>query len=58
MAADVITSLMPSLRSIYPVVDYAYTLIPTYTMGQIGFVLASKNPVRLLRGIIAIGLYG
>lgn len=45
MAADLIMALIPDLNAIYPVVRYAYTLIPTYTMGQIGFLIASKNPV-------------
>lgn len=29
----------------FPVVDYAYTCIPTYPGGQIGFILCSTNPV-------------
>ena len=35
-------------ETLYPVTDYAYTTIPTYPSGQIGFVLCSKNPVSFL----------
>jgi len=39
-----ISSLMRSCRALYPVVDYAYTCVPTYPGGQIGFALCSTNP--------------
>jgi len=39
-----ISSLLKSCQSLYPVVDYAYTCIPTYPGGQIGFILCSSNP--------------
>lgn len=45
MVIEFITPLVNELKTIFPVVDYAYTYIPTYTMGQIGFILASKDPV-------------
>jgi len=31
-------------RELYPVVDYFYTMVPTYPSGQLGFVLCSLNP--------------
>jgi spermidine synthase len=36
-------------RGLYPVVDYAYTTIPTYPSGQIGFILCGLNPVSIQR---------
>lgn len=43
MAATSIVPLIGDIKTIFPVVGYAYTHIPTYTTGQIGFILASKN---------------
>lgn len=40
---DLISNLMRFNREMYPAVAYAYTCIPTYPSGQIGFVLCSKN---------------
>ncbi|OMJ23413.1 Spermidine synthase [Smittium culicis] len=40
---DLIASVLQFNREIFPVVNYAYTTIPTYPSGQIGFVLVSKN---------------
>lgn len=42
--ANLIQPLVWSCRRIYAVVEYAYTSIPTYPSGQIGFILCSKNP--------------
>mmetsp|Transcript_18794 Transcript_18794/g.43736 ORF Transcript_18794/g.43736 Transcript_18794/m.43736 type:complete len:331 (+) Transcript_18794:87-1079(+) len=48
---DLITSVLTSCCDIFPTVEYAYTTIPTYPSGQIGFVLCSSdrqnNMVRL-----------
>lgn len=41
--ADIIAPLIADCRAIFPVVQYAWTLIPTYPCGQIGFVLCSKD---------------
>ncbi|KAJ2850649.1 putrescine aminopropyltransferase [Coemansia erecta] len=38
-----IKKVVKSARRIFPVVEYAYTTIPTYTSGQIGFILCSKD---------------
>ncbi|KAJ2515218.1 putrescine aminopropyltransferase [Coemansia sp. RSA 2049] len=38
-----IKSVTKFARDIFPVVKYAYTTIPTYTSGQIGFVLCAKD---------------
>ena len=40
---ELISKLMKSCQEIFPVVEYAYTTIPTYIGGQIGFLLNSKN---------------
>lgn len=42
--SNLIAPLLKSCKSIFPVVDYAYTCIPTYPGGQIGFILCSTNP--------------
>lgn len=36
-------------KTLFPVVEYAYTTIPTYPSGQIGFVLCSKDAQRDMR---------
>ena len=36
---------MKMVSGTFPVVSYAHTLMPSYTSGQIGFILASKNSV-------------
>lgn len=41
--AELISRLIKKCRSIFPVVEYAYTCTPTYPSGQIGFILCSKN---------------
>ena len=43
--SHLITPLLNSCKNLYPVVDYAYTAIPTYPGGQIGFILCSLDPV-------------
>lgn len=40
---DIIKPLMDSIRQTYSTVEYAYTTIPTYPSGQIGFIVAGKN---------------
>ena len=37
-----IARVMTDAKAIYPTVDYAYTCIPTYPSGQIGFIIATK----------------
>jgi len=46
LSITIVGSLIHDIKSLFPVVRYAYTQMPTYTTGQIGFVLASKNKVR------------
>ncbi|ESO08910.1 hypothetical protein HELRODRAFT_168829 [Helobdella robusta] len=55
---DYMPELIKEISSIFPSVDYAYTYIPSYTTGQIGFILASKDegtnfrkPVRILSDV-------
>jgi len=39
-----IKPLIDSIKQTYTDVSYAYTSIPTYPSGQIGFIIASKGP--------------
>jgi spermidine synthase len=41
-----IASLRKSCLEVFPVVEYAYTTIPTYPSGQIGFMVCSKDAKR------------
>jgi len=40
---DLIQPLISSISKTYSTVEYAYTTIPTYPSGQIGFIVATKN---------------
>ncbi|WEW56809.1 putrescine aminopropyltransferase [Emydomyces testavorans] len=44
-----ITDLKKLMKEVFPVVEYAYTTIPTYPSGQIGFLVACKDPNRNIR---------
>lgn len=39
---DIIRDVLAKFRLLFPQVTYAYTTIPTYPCGQIGFFIASK----------------
>ncbi|KAF8575259.1 spermine synthase [Ramaria rubella] len=41
-----IAQLRRATRDIFPVVEYAYTTIPSYPSGQIGFIIAAKDAAR------------
>lgn len=41
-----ITQLKKDCQQIFPVVEYAFTTIPTYPSGQIGFMVCCKDPTR------------
>lgn len=41
-----IQSLQSACRQVFPVVEYAYTTVPTYPSGQIGFMVCCKDPGR------------
>ncbi|KAF8417831.1 spermidine synthase [Tirmania nivea] len=41
-----IASLKKSCREVFPVAEYAYTTIPTYPSGQIGFMVCTKDASR------------
>ncbi|RPA87156.1 spermidine synthase [Ascobolus immersus RN42] len=43
---DMIENLVKSCREVFPVVEYAYTTIPTYPSGQIGFLVCTKDSTR------------
>ncbi|KAJ2744867.1 putrescine aminopropyltransferase, partial [Coemansia sp. BCRC 34490] len=38
-----IKEVLAFARNLFPVAEYAYTTIPTYPSGQIGFILCSKD---------------
>ncbi|XP_065889956.1 spermidine synthase-like [Dysidea avara] len=40
---DLIKNIMSFCRDMFPVTSYAYTTIPTYPSGQIGFILCSNS---------------
>lgn len=40
----IISKLKQDCKTIFPTVEYAYTLIPTYPSGNIGFMVCSKDP--------------
>ncbi|KAI2078270.1 putrescine aminopropyltransferase [Ophidiomyces ophidiicola] len=44
-----ITDLKRLMKEVFPVVEYAYTTIPTYPSGQIGFLVACKDASRDVR---------
>ncbi|EKM50846.1 uncharacterized protein PHACADRAFT_187523 [Phanerochaete carnosa HHB-10118-sp] len=44
-----IAEVIRTARRIFPVVGYAYTTIPTYPCGQIGFLVCSKDEGRDIR---------
>jgi len=43
---DLITSVMEGCRKIFPRVEYAYTSIPSYPSGQIGFLMCGTSSER------------
>jgi len=46
---DLIGEVLKSCTQVFPSVDYAFTTIPTYPSGQIGFLLCSTSPNAVLR---------
>ena len=44
-----IAECLQACQMVFPSVDYAYTTIPTYPSGQIGFLLCSSSPDTVLR---------
>ncbi|PGH13965.1 spermidine synthase [Polytolypa hystricis UAMH7299] len=43
---SLITELKKICREVFPVAEYAYTTIPTYPSGQIGFMICCKDATR------------
>lgn len=37
-------TLLETARSVFPVSEYCYTMLPTYTSGQLGLIACCKNP--------------
>lgn len=48
---DLISNVMGHLKNIFSSVRYAYTTIPTYPSGQIGFFVAGRDESNDLSGI-------
>ena len=48
---DLIKNMVGFCKTMFPRVAYAYTTIPTYPGGHIGFLLCSLNPVGLAMSI-------
>ncbi|CAL5871197.1 uncharacterized protein PFLUO_LOCUS5444 [Penicillium psychrofluorescens] len=46
---SLITDLKKSCNEVFPVAEYAYTTIPTYPSGQIGFMVCCKDASRNVR---------
>lgn len=46
---NIIKQLKADCKQVFPVADYAYTTIPTYPSGQIGFMVCTKNEEANLR---------
>ena len=44
-----IVNLKKACKEVFPTVEYAYTTIPTYPSGQIGFMVCSKDATRDLK---------
>ena len=44
-----ITKLKKDCKEVFPNVEYAYTTIPTYPSGQIGFMVCCKDAERDLK---------
>ncbi|AMD18768.1 HBL134Cp [Eremothecium sinecaudum] len=43
LQVDLIKDVKTSCKNVFPVVEYAYTTIPSYPSGQIGFMVCCKN---------------
>jgi len=43
---QLITNLRKQCKEVFPVAEYAYTTIPTYPSGQIGFMVCTKDKNR------------
>ena len=46
---DLIGEVLSHCKEVFPSVDYAFTTIPTYPSGQIGFLVCSTSPNHVLR---------
>ncbi|KAL1978199.1 hypothetical protein VTN31DRAFT_1058 [Thermomyces dupontii] len=46
---SLIANLRKVCREVFPVAEYAYTSVPTYPSGQIGFMVCCKDPNRNVR---------
>jgi len=46
---DLIGEVLKHCKEVFPSVDYAFTTIPTYPSGQIGFLVCSTSPGHVLR---------
>lgn len=44
----IVKDLIDKARKVFPVVKYAHGCVPTYPLGQIGYLLCGKDEVRHL----------
>ena len=51
---DLIGECMGHCLEVFPTVDYAFTTIPTYPSGQIGFLMCSTMPNAVLRNPVRV----
>lgn len=40
---QLLKDLKSNIKKVFPVVEYCYTMVPTYTSGQLGLMIASKD---------------
>lgn len=43
---EVYKDLKQACHEVFPIAEYAYTTVPTYPSGQIGFMVCSKDATR------------
>ncbi|CCH41694.1 Spermidine synthase 2 [Wickerhamomyces ciferrii] len=41
---ELLKNLKNTINQVFPIVKYSYTTVPTYTSGQLGLMIASKDP--------------
>jgi len=53
---DFIKEVMERAREIFPTVQYAYSTVPSYPSGQLGFIVAAKEAAVDLSGVLLINM--
>lgn len=49
---DFIDNMLKFTRSLFPSAAYGIISVPTYPSGNIGFIMAAKNQVQLLKHVL------